>query len=624
MRIPFEWGEKKLGMEKNSRRDIFAVILGIVLIVTQLYIVIFKPLSPIVIRSLHLSIALTLVFTYIKPGKKDFINWSLGIISIFCTTYIIFHANRLSSRIPFVDQVFLLDIIVTVLYIILLIEATRRLVGTVLMTVVVGFLLYAMAGRYLPGWLRFRGFTLSRLAEIMVMTDLGIFGMPLGVAVSEIFYFLLFGSLFVAIGGGQLFVDLALSLTGKTIGGPAKSSVVGSSLFGMLSGSAVANVMTTGIFTIPLMKKAGYSPEEAAAVEAAASTGGQLMPPVMGAAAFIMAEILGIKYIQVAKSAVIPAIFYYVSIYLVVDFIARKKKLGGFETKVEPIIPRLYLLIPAVVLVYLLIKGHSLGFSAIRAILVCLILGTISKKYRWSVQSAFRVILQTIKEAVSVAIPVAAAGVVIGVATQSGLALKASSQLISLGQGNLAFSLLLGMVICIILGMGIPTVAAYSIGAVLIAPAFIKLGIHPLVAHFFVFFFGVLSMITPPVCVATFAASGLSQSNIWKTGMIAFMFTLPSFFIPFIFVTYPEILLIKGTVWSMVKACLLTVAGIYSLAIGTTGYFRSTVPMSLRFIHVAIGIAILIPELWSSVLGITLLITLTTFEIFAGRKKNHK
>ena len=591
-----------------KKDKIFPFIVGLGLIVFQLYMALVRPFHPLLARSIHLCFALSLTFYYKPFGEKTkrYVDVVLQLVIAACALYFIMEAPRLAVRYPYVDDVLLVDKALTIVLTLLVLEAVRRVVGAGLLGVVIAFLAYAAFGPYFPGWLRFGGTSLEYFTELATMTDQGIFGLLLGVSVNEVFYFVLFGALFNVSGGGQLFVDLGLRTTRNTRGGAAKAAVVGSGLFGMISGSAVANVVTTGVFTIPLMKKSGFTPEEAGSVEAVVSTGGQLAPPIMGAAAFIMAEILGTRYLNVAKAAIVPAILYFTSAYLVVHLLATRKDIKADPDMIdtEPVLPRLYLLIPAILLVYFIVRGNSLVYASTRAILAILIIGFISKKHRITLTSLIEAILSASKEAAGLAIPIAASGIVIGVAVQSGLATKVSGLLMSMGAGQLLSSLVVILIGCVILGMALPTVASYSVGSILFAPSLIKLGVLPLAAHMFVFYFSILAQITPPVCVATFAAAGLAHANYWHTGVKAFTFAIPSFLVPFVMVYQPEIMLV-GSIYNTLLYFIAILIGVYAMAAGTTGFlFRPIESKAMRAVLIALALATIIPEKVSTIIGV--------------------
>lgn len=523
-----------------------AFVVGIALIAFQVWLLI-EPQQPLLERPVHLSGMLVLLFLY-KPLKADGLPRPLRIAidgllilgAIAVLGYYITGFERLTTRMENVSPVFPTDIFFGALLILLLLEGSRRAVGMILVWVLLAFIAYAFWGNILPGWLNFRGFGVEAATEITTMTTAGVLGITTSTSVSFVFYFILFGAFYSAVGGGQLFIDLAIRAAGRATGGTAKAAIIGSSLMGSISGSAVANVVSTGVFTIPLMKRTGLSAHRAAGIEAIASTGGQLMPPIMGVAAFVMAELLGMPYAEVALAGLIPAVAFYLALLLVVDLSARRQGIRALTaaevSETDAIGPRLHLIIPPILLIGLLVNGFSASYSAVIAATSCLFVPFLRKTTRIGLKEVTDALRDAPKQAAEVAVPIAAIGLIIAVAVQSNLALKFASSLLSLSEGSVYLSLLLAMVGCIIMGMGLPTVAAYIIGAVLFVPAIQELGIQPLAAHFFIFYYCVLSMVTPPVALASFAAAAVGQASAVKTSLSAFGFSLVAFFVPFAFV----------------------------------------------------------------------------------------
>lgn len=576
---------------RNTIRDWLLAGLCTLWLIFQIWII-YYPQPPLVQRPVHLILALSVLYLA-KPlfeasnrlGRviSDFI--ALVAILVF-GAYAVLSAQRLTERMETVDPVFPYDILCGVIALLLLMEGVRRTVGWSLLSVILIFLAYAFFGSLLPGWLYFRGFGIEEATEILTMTTNGILGITTATSLQFVFYFILFGVVYSAIGGGQLFIDIALRIAGKYPGGAAKASVVSSSLMGSISGSAVANVATTGVFTIPLMRRTGYSKADAAAVEAIASTGGQLMPPVMGIAAFVMAEMLQVPYLTIVAAGLIPALAFYVSIFLIVDLRARRDGAGQLShddiQATAPVSPRLYLLIPPVVLIGFLISGSSATLSAVYATASCVVT-TYLKRDTWLSLSDWRdVIAKSGKQTADVAIPIAAIGIIIAVAIQSNLALNFSAGLIGASGGFLYLAMALIIFGCLIMGMGLPTVAAYIIGAVLFVPALIKLGIPELAAHLFVMYYCVLSMVTPPVALASYTAAGLSEASAMQTSIKAFGLSLVSFLIPFAF-AFDQALLAKGElVWILIGFTALCVAtALWAMALA--GYFYGPLSRSTRF-----------------------------------------
>ncbi len=595
----------------------------------QSYIALVKPFHPTLQVPIHLIFALAIVYLYNPIYKKreslKKVAW-LDLISFagiaFLAYYYIHETLRLQNRIPYFSPLATIDVVAFFVLTILLLEAVRRTLGWNLLIFIGVFLLYAWLGQYLPrgSGLRSTGTDPMEFVELISMSSGGILGTPLTTSATYLFYFIIFGSLFSACGGGQLLIDIGLKV-GKGTGGPAKAAVVSSGLLGMVSGAAVANVSTTGVMTIPMMKKVGYTPEQAGAIEAVASTGGQIMPPIMGIGAFIMAEMLGVSYGTVATAAIIPAVAYYFAIFLVVDFIARKNSAGvvsgGFNT--QPIFRRLYLLVPAVILVYFIVTGASLMRSAVWAIAAILIINVLNPK-RASLKELGHSLMVGCKQAAGIAIPTAAVGIIIGIVIQSGLATKLSTLMIRLGGDRLILALLLTMVGCMLLGMALPTVAAYMIANILFVPTLTKLGVASLPANMFVFYFGIFAQITPPVCLASFTAAGIAGGDSWKTGWAGFRYSIVAFLTAFAFVYEPSLLLM-GTPAQIVQSAAVLFIGTFFLAAGIEGYVgRPVEALPLRIALTAAGILIITPESISSAIGYALGISVILLVNLRGLK----
>jgi len=434
----------------------------------------------------------------------------------------------------------------------------------------------------------------------------------------------LFGAIYSAIGGSRLLVELGLRLTRKQKGGAAKAAVIASSLMGTVSGSAVANVTTTGVFTIPIMIRTGYRKETAGAVEAIASTGGQLMPPLMGVGAFVMAELLGVQYLKIALSAVIPALLFYISLYFLIDFMARRQGIGSFEFAEgegrRKLLPMAHLAVPLLAVVFFIVRGYSPTMAALWGCAAGLAVSFVSRESRLDLRRAAEIINGTGRQAAAVAIPIAAIGMIIGVAIQSNLALKFSSRLIEISGGLLLPSLLIVVVGCIILGMGLPTVAAYIMGAIFFVPPLVKFGIPPLAAHFFVFYFSTLAMITPPVALASFTAAGLADANVTRTGLEAFVTSLVAFVIPFIFIFKP-VLLWQGSLTDIILLSLFSATGTIIWAGALAGYLGRRLSVPLRLVLGVVSLVIILPTpRWLTVLGIGVALTVIgVFQVLLPR-----
>ena len=610
------------------------IAIGTVWILFQLYLALVSPLHPMLQSPVHLMYALLIVFLNNPADKKTNKPWMKALdIPIyagigFVLYYVIANTARLTSRVQYVSPVTLIDKIAMVVCIIILLEAVRRTLGTILFGFILFFIVYFWFGKYFPSIFRFKGTNMQQFTELMTMGSSGIYGTPLYTSASSLFYFMLFGVFFSECGGGQLLIDLGMKASKNGAGGPAKAAVISSGLMGMISGSAVANVATTGVMTIPMMKKTGYEPHQAGAIEAVASTGGQIMPPIMGVGAFIMAEMPGVPYKTIAFAALIPAIAYFMSVFLLVTFMADKKSMtsGAQMTEAiqtEKILPRLYQIIPAIVLVYYMISGASLMRSGMMGIFTCLIINVVSKfvlggKYCVSLKKLGETALQGVKQASEIAVPTAACGIIIGVVIQSGLATKVSKLIANVGSSYLILALLITMLGCMLLGMALPTVAAYLVANVLFVPTLIGLNIQPLQANMFVFYFGIMAQITPPVCVASFTAAGIAGADSMKTGLTGFAYALVAFLVPFIFIYDPSILLV-GTPLEIVKGTLILFLGTYLLASGMAGFFLVPLNRIERGILLASAILIIIPETITDIIGIA--VAVTFFVICSAKKR---
>jgi len=592
-------------------------LIGIGFILFQVWILL-EPQQPLFERPVHLCAALILLFLVKPLGVPSLPSWvNRGIDAILVAAtclvavYYLTEFERLTTRMENVSPIFAIDIAVGALLVLLLLEGSRRAVGWILVWVLLAFIAYAFLGDVLPGWLRFRGFDVEAATEITTMTTAGVLGVTTSTSASFIFYFILFGSFYGAVGGGQLFIDLAIRLAGRATGGTAKAAIIGSSLMGSISGSAVANVVSTGVFTIPLMKRTGMSAHRAAGIEAIASTGGQLMPPVMGVAAFVMAELVNVPYVDIALAGLIPAIAFYLALLMVVDLTARRDGIRAMTTEevtaTDTILPRLHLILPPLILIVLLISGYSAAYSAVLASASCFVVPFFRKTTWIGWEEVLAGLREAPRQAAEVAVPIAAIGLVIAVAVQSNLALKFAGSLLSLSQGSIYASLTLAMLGCIIMGMGLPTVAAYIIGAVLFVPPIQDLGIPPLAAHFFIFYYCVLSMVTPPVALASFAAAAVGEASVVRTSVSAFGLSLVAFFIPFGFVFDMGILAEGGLGTIALSAFgLLVSTSLWAIAFG--GWCMRPLAMPMRlFIGLAGLIAVIAPsgsQAWLIGLGV--------------------
>ena len=592
----------------------FVSALAITFSIFQLYTATFGVLDAQLQRAVHLGFGLALVYL-LYPSRK---RWSrtkvhpldvvLAILGAASPAYIVLEYQQLVLRSGTVTTS---DLAVGLIGILLVVEATRRVVGIPMVTVVLCFIAYAFAGPYMPGVLAHRGLTLNQLVGHLYFTTEGIFGIPLGVSSTFIFLFILFGAYLESTGLGKFFIDLANSIAGWASGGPAKVAVLSSGLMGTVSGSSVANVVGTGSLTIPMMKKLGYHKDFAGAVEAAASTGGQLMPPVMGAAAFLMAEFVGVPYIDIAKAAVVPALLYFTGVWLGVHFEAKRSNLKGLPREQLPKFGRLFierghLALPLVVIVYLLVSGYTPMRAALVAIVLSIICSALRKSTRMKPIEIVRGLDKGARNVLSVLVACASAGIVIGVVTKTGVGLKLASGLLALSGGLLLPTLFFTMITAIVLGMGVPTTANYVITSTIAAPAIIQMGVPVLAAHMFVFYFGIIADVTPPVALAAFAGAGIAGGNALKTGINASKLAIAAFIIPYMFVLSPVILMVDATIGNVLLATVTAIIGMVALSSALIGYLVDNCRAYERIILIAGGLMMIKPGMLTDIAGFVL------------------
>ncbi|HSB81438.1 MAG TPA: TRAP transporter permease [Candidatus Methylomirabilis sp.] len=566
-------------------------------------------------RSIHLSFAFALVFLLYPFRSKTAVNrlrWHDYLFAAFTVViglYLTFNYTRLMETAGDYTK---LDMVVGVFGTLLTLEAARRVVGLPIVVVASSFLAYAYFGSYLPGFLSHRGYSVERIVSHMYFTTEGILGIPLGVSSTFIFLFILFGAFLEKTGIGKLFIDIADSIAGWAAGGPAKVAVITSALEGTVSGSSVANTVGSGSFTIPMMKKLGYRPEFAGAVEASASTGGQIMPPVMGAAAFLMSEFIGIPYIEIAKAAAIPACLYFLGIFIEVHFEAKRTGLKGMPWDQVPrvwnvIQERGHLFVPLIAIIYVLTEGYTPTRAALVGLGLSVAAGMLKKATRMSIPDIFNALETGARGALGVAIACATAGIIVGVVTLTGLGLKMANGLIDLAGGYLLPTMFFTMITSLILGMGVPTTANYVITATMAAPALILLGVPMLAAHLFVFYFGIIADITPPVALAAYAGAGIARANPFWTGVTASKLAIGAFIVPYIFVLNPAMVLI-GTTPSLLALDLLTACGgMFGVGVAMIGFCLAPMGWIERGIFAAGGLMLIDPGLTTDFIGLAML-----------------
>ena len=614
-------------MEYTGLMAKFVAALAIAFSVFQLYTATFGVLDAHLQRAVHLGFGLSLVYLLYPTSKK----WShhklhpfdllLAILGAAAPLYILLEYKQLVLRAGMISGT---DFAVGLLGVLLVIEATRRVVGLPMVCVVLLFLAYAFAGPYMPSVLAHRGLSPEQLIGHLYFTTEGVFGIPLGVSSTFIFLFILFGAYLEATGLGKFFIDLANSIAGWASGGPAKVAVLSSGLMGTVSGSSVANVVGTGSLTIPMMKKLGYHKNFAGAVEAAASTGGQLMPPVMGAAAFLMAEFVGVPYIDIVKAAVIPAALYFAGVWLGVHFEAKRSNLKGVPRSELPKImdiltERGHLALPLIIIVYLLVSGYTPMRAALVAIVLAILCSALRKNTRMKPSQVIEGLENGAKNVLGVLVACAAAGIIIGVVTKTGVGLKLASGLIDLSGGLLLPTMFFTMITAILLGMGVPTTANYVITSTIAAPALVQMGVPVLAAHMFVFYFGIIADVTPPVALAAYAGSGISGGNPLLTGVNASKLAIAAFIIPYMFVLSPVLLMVDATIPAMLVSTVTALIGMVALSSALIGYLADNCRSWERLVLSAGGLLLINPGLVTDGVGIVLFATVLALQM--KRKK---
>jgi len=579
----------------------------------HLYSAGFVPLTALVLRPLHLALLGALGFlgatARSAPPREQppVVGATLGVLLAASCLYLVSQHQALVSR---AGTARLGDLVAGGIAILLVLELTRRTVGWALVVVALLALAYSQIGPWLPGLLGHGGYSAARVIEHLYLGTEGIWGVPLGVSADFVFLFILFGTLLDRAGGGQLLIAMARRVAGNSRGATAKTAAVASAFMGSLSGSAVANVVTTGTLTIPLMKRAGFKPELAGAIEAAASTGGQMVPPVMGAGAFILATWTNIPYIRVATAAILPALLYYIALLAGIHFAAARAGITAEEEDESGKVAadRLHLLLPLVGIVVLLAFGRSPMRAAFWGVALAFLSAMVLPATRFSLAKLRDTLVAASSGAVQVAAACAAAGIIVGVATLTGIGLRVSSLIITLSGGHLLLGLVWTALAGIVLGMGLPTTAAYVVLAALGAPALTELGAPPLAAHLFIFYFGCISNVTPPVSLAAYAAAGIAEAPAFRTGVIALSLAATGFVIPFAFVFAPALLL-DDTFGAVAFAGLMAVAGVVALAAAATGHHNRRLAVAERVLLLAASIAMLSPGLVARITGAVVLST---------------
>lgn len=619
---------------KNRLEEVGSVVKVIVATVAilwtlyQIYTGVFGLMPAVLQRSTTMGFALILAFIgyRVKKGKSakvPVLDWVLVALSIACVAYLWITFDSLVDR---GGSPTTMDVIMGCIAILLVLEAARRCVGLPLVIVSVCFLAYAFLGPYLPGLLGHRGYSIKRVASQLFITLEGILGTPMSVATTFVFAFVLFGCFLEATGGAKLFIDLAFALTGKFPGGPAKTAVVASGLLGTISGSSLANVVTTGSFTIPLMKKCGYKGSFAGGVEASASSAGQIMPPVMGAAAFVMAESTGIPYLKVCIAAVIPAVLYYLSVLLTVDLEARRT---GLKTIPKEEIPKLWptlkrstpLLIPLAAIIIMLVIGYTPLKAALYSTAIMVVCSFLSKETRMTWPVFVGALKRSAINAIGVTVACAVCGIVTGVITLTGLGLKLSDLILTASNGQLLPTLLLTMVASIILGMGLPTTAKYIVLSAIAVPALTRMGVPMIAAHMFILYFGVVAEVTPPVALTSYAGAAVAKAPGIETALQGLRISIAAFFIPFMFCYYPSLLFENVTVSGMLSGLISSFIGVTCLATASIGYLYGKLNLLQRGILLAGTFLVIHTSVWTDLMGIVIILLIVATQMHSRRKQ---
>ncbi|BDC94374.1 TRAP transporter permease [Treponema bryantii] len=637
--------------EHKCWRQYITVIVSIIFVAFQLYATLSGAITAQILRASHLAFVQFLAFLLFPATKKlpkdtlPLYDVILGLAGAGCWMYIVINFQQLVRR---SGNNTTLDVIIGIIGILILFESCRRIVGLPIMIIAGTFVIYAFVGKYLPGFLHHRGYSLQRVVCHLFYNTEGIMGTPIGACSTFIFLFILFGALLEKTGIGQFFIDLCNAIAGGASGGPAKVAVLSSALLGTVSGSSVSNTVGSGSFTIPMMKRLGYKGEFAGAVEAAASTGGQLMPPIMGAAAFLMAESLGMPYITIVKAAIIPAILYFTGIFITVHLEAKKLGLKGMPKDKLPRFLPLFLskgvmILPLVVIIWFLCAGKTAVYAALMGIVACLVIGIVvsivdlakGRKPTFGSKDLIDVMCAAARNIISVAIACGMAGIIIGVVTLTGLGLKLGAGLVALAGGKLFLTLIFTMLASIILGMGAPTTANYLITSTITAGAIIQLGVQPLAAHMFAFYFGIIADVTPPVALAAIAGAAIAKARPMKTAFNATKLAIGAFIIPYMFVYNSQMLMIDASIGRILFIIATALIGMFGISVALEGYgfnftgllhgtdkpvaLKTTFDVVERVLFAIAGLLCVIPETRSDIIGLSMIAILIAYQLITKR-----
>jgi len=586
-----------------GRIGLIALVLTVGTSIVHAWMNSFGLLMAIKMNAIHLGTVMAIVFLYYPATKRSpreapsILDWAFAGLSLLGTLYILTQYDRILAAHL---NVLMPDLVMACITMFLLIEASRRAVGLPLTVLSILFVIYTKYGPHFPGLFAHQGFSWERVIIRMALTDEGIYGVSLMVSSTYVFMFILFGAFLAATKTSDFFNDFSLALAGRYRGGPAKVAVVASALMGSISGSAQANVATTGAITIPLMKRVGYAPHFAGAVEAAASTGGILMPPIMGAAAFIMSTFLGVPYAKIMIAGATPAVLYYIAIMFMVDLRAKRKGLQGLSAKEIPplgktLLERGHMIIPLGLIIYFLLAGYTPLFSAFLGLVSVIVLSSVRKSTRMSIKDFISALDMGARNAAPVGIACGVVGFIVGSVGMTGVGQIVALNIIMFSGGKLWAALILCMFAALVLGMGLPATACYIITATIAAPALQQMGVEPIAAHFFAFYYGTMSAVVPPVALTSYTAAGLAGAKPMRVAVMGFGLALSGLLLPYLFV-YNNSLLLVNTTWQGYFFVLgMAIVGVFSLSAGIIGTFKGNMPLWERALFIVTGISMVAP-----------------------------
>ncbi|GHV53312.1 C4-dicarboxylate ABC transporter [Deltaproteobacteria bacterium] len=615
--------------------DKFIYLVAVLFALFHLYTATFGALQNLMQRSIHVGGGLLLVFLFAiqaRQGQKrliSLIDSLLAIGAVSCVTYLIASFDRIMH--PMFEATFL-DNACGVFMVAVVFLATKRLIGWAIPLLALLALVYALYGPIFPGIWKHSGISIRYVIEVLYLSDRGLWGLVTGISATIIATFMIFGTVLFSTGGGKAFMDLACWLTGNSYGGAAKLASVASGLFGMISGSAAANVATTGAFTIPLMKRLGYAPEFAGGVESSASSGGQIMPPIMGAAAFIMAEILSMSYSSLALAAIIPSLLFYLGVLCAVHFESKKLNYTGIPRSEIPHIRdilapgnSLPVFLPIGVLMVYFFMGYTPVSCALRALVVAVVfyLGIAPREYKQRIKTLFNGLAEASKDMLSIIALIACAQILLAMIGLTGVGVKFTNIIISVGASNILLAGICAMIGTMILGMGLPTVAAYLLAAAVMGPALVRLGVEPIAAHFFIFYYSIFAGITPPVCGTVYIGASIAGANWLKTAWVAIRLSMGAYIVPFMFLYSPALLLV-GTTSEIITCAITASIGVFCMAAGGMGYMLTRANILERAMFFGGGLLLIDPGTTTDIIGAGLVITTVLIQIWKQRKEKAK